>query len=88
MLKLITITTAALVISTSAFAQSTGRSSAASNAFTKLTQAECTTEKGAIWKPSETWIRQADGKERVSRARCAFDPKAGKAIVAKLIDKR
>ena len=63
-------------------AQTAGRGD---NPFSRLSQAECTADKGAVWKESETWTRQSDGKVRTSKARCAFDAKAGRIILGKAL---
>lgn len=86
MLKLMTAVAALALLAGSANAQSAKPDTRnASNAFKRLSQAECTGDKGAAWKDSETWTRKSDGKERVTQARCSFDAKSGKVLVAKML---
>lgn len=80
-MRTIIIAIAAVAAAGPAFAQQAG--GRAPNPYALLTQEQCTADKGAVWKQSETWTRQSDGKVRTSKARCAFDAKSARTILAK-----
>src|SRR5579864_7906503 len=48
-----------------------------------VSQTECPNTPGCAWKDAETWVRQGDGKERHSSARCSFNAKLARDAIGK-----